>query len=377
MPRVPSLVTVEQTESRTMSVRLKLRARRGSVLWIALASILIVGLAAVSIASTLFAMRSVEQRDRAREDFASSSDAVNEMVLAVANSGKLKGASAAEDREVILQPVVDHYQYIIEKYEGDETMLPQLASAQLHLASVQAKLGLPACSRTLSAGLATLSKMVKSDFSQESYPSFQDTVSRIAAPTDWMTVKDSTPAAQGVALYGSLGAGVVAYRDLSKKFPDAIVFRDDLAELLKSRALLLGFIGRGDVALENWNEATDVLETMVRDEPDNLGFQERLAESLTSEGKLEVTEKQPDKAIADYKRAVEVRQKMAESNPEDKSLEQALTRVKRDLERVETAAAAKKDAPEAAESADATSEKKASDEPAAEEEAPEEETPQQ
>jgi tetratricopeptide (TPR) repeat protein len=373
-----------QADSPAPAGRPEPAARNGATLWIAIFLILIVGLAAVSVVSTIYAMRMVEERDRAKEDLAQSSNTIDEIVVAVANSDKLKGATAAEARQAILQPVADHYAHIIEKYHDDKKMQPAVASAQLHQAAVQAKLGLPECVKSLSGGLGTINTMLKSDFGEESYPSFRDSV-RIAAPMDWITVKGSTPAGQGAALYSNLRAGVTAYRELNKRFPKSVVFRDDLAELLKSSAMLLGFIRRNNEALTNWVEARDVLETMVRDEPDNADFQERLTESLVNAARLENSSGETDKAIADYQRAVEVRQKMAEANPEDKSLEQALTRVQRDLERVETAAASKKEAPEGEKSADEASEKVASEkQPAkddapekqpAKEEAPKEETP--
>jgi tetratricopeptide (TPR) repeat protein len=369
-----------QADSPAPAGRPEPAARGGGTLWIAIFLILIVGLAAVSVVSTIYAMRMVEERDRAKEDLAQSSNTIDEIVVAVANSDKLKGATAAEARQAILQPVADHYAHIIEKYHDDKKMQPAVASAQLHQAAVQAKLGLPECVKSLSGGLGTINTMLKSDFGEESYPSFRDSV-RIAAPTDWIAVKGSTPTAQGAALYASLGAGVTAYRELNKRFPKSVVFRDDLAELLKSSAMLLGFIRRNNESLAKWIEARDVLETMVRDEPNNADFQERLTESLVNAARLENSLGQTDKAIADYQRAVEVRQKMAEANPEDKSLEQALTRVQRDLERVETAAS-KKEAPEGEKPADEASEKVASEKQPAKDDVPEEqpakkETPKQ
>lgn len=334
-------------------------ARRGGALWITIAVLLIVGLAAVSVASTYYAMRMIEERDRTQEDLAQSSNTLDKVVLAVANSSKLKGAGAAEDRQEILQPAVEYYDQIIEKYQDDESKWPAVAAAQFHRAALQAKLGVPECVTSLSDGMRTIHAMIKADFGEESYPAFTDSI-RIPAQMDWVSVKGSTPMDQGVALYAGIRAGNSAYIELTKRFPKSIQFRDDHVWLLKSSAIFANLARRPDMALINWNMANAVLETMVRDEPDNTDFQERLVESLVNSAKIEDASGNTDKAISNYKRAVEVRQKMVDANPDDKSLEKALAGVQRDLERVESAADSKKQAGQDAAPADDASKKDAS-----------------
>lgn len=325
--------------------------RRGSALSITLVAILVVGLAAAAVAATIYAMQAAEQRDRARSDFEQSSATIDQMVAAVAASGKLKGAKSAKARQQVFQPAADHYDRIIELYGEDEEMLPAVASAKLYKASLQAKLGLPECVNSLKDGTRLLNELVKLDLSEESYPRFQESVLTIVEPMEWVTVKGASPMEQGIGLYVGIQAAISAYQSLNKKFPASIAFRDDLSELYKSAGLLLGALRKTGPALTNWTQARDVLETMVRDEPDNAAFKERLAESLTNVAKLERSEGELEKAIADYQRAVEVRQQMAEANPEDESLKKALARAQRDLESAQKVAAADEETPAADEAA--------------------------
>lgn len=349
-------------------------ARSGNISSIAIVVVLlVVGLAAVAVGSTIYAMRTIEERDRAREDFAASSSAIDQIVIATASSGKLKGSAAAEDREAILTPALNYYQEISKKYQDDEQMLPEVASAQLHAAALQAKLGSAECIDTLNGGLRSLNQMIQTgDFDAESYPGFQDSVLRITAPTEWFTIKTENAMAHRVGLFLAIQFAQGTYRDLTKKFPESVGFRDDLTALLKSSAMVLTVMNNPSRALDAWLEARDVLDTMVRAEPSNADFQARFAESLVNVARIQRNTGQRDKAITNFERAVQVRQKMAEANPDDKSLARAVANVQRDLERARTAQApkkkAKEDAPEQAEA-------KAASKEVAKDEAPKEEAP--
>lgn len=348
-PLCPNCGAPLQSDPRAAARRAELAARRGSTTWIAIVIVLLVGLAAISAGSTTWALRVTEERDRAKEDFARSSTAINQIVVAAANSGKLKGAAAAKDREAILNPALTYYQEISKSHEDDEQMRPEVASAQLHAAALEAKLGSAECIETLNGGLRRLNEMINSgEFGAESFPGFQDHVLRITAPTEWFTIKTSDPMAHAMGLFFAIQNAQGTYRDLTKKFPESVAFRDDLTALLKSTAMLLTAINRQPGALNAWLEACDVLETLVRDQPSNADFQARFAESLANAAKIQQNTGEPDKAIANYERAVKVREKLAEANPQDKSLAQEVTKLQGDLERARTVKAPAKEAPEGA-----------------------------
>jgi tetratricopeptide (TPR) repeat protein len=324
------------------------RGRRGS--WTAVFVLLLVGLAAIAAGSIMFAMRTVEQRDRAQEAFARSASALDETVASAAGSGRLKGPPAAQAREEVFQPAIKYYQDTVATYENDEQMLPEVVEAQFRLASLQAKTGSADCVGSLISGLRSLNQMIKADYPEESYPGFQAIVLKITEPMDWVSVKTDDLPAHGLSLYLAIQTATGAYRDLVKKFPDSVAFRDDHAALLRSGAALIALVpARASAALGNWIEARDVLETLVRDEPSNADYQARLAESLEAAADIQKSQDETDAAIANYGRAVEVRQKMAEASPDDKGLEQRLAKVKDALAALEsTQADPKPDAPKEA-----------------------------
>jgi tetratricopeptide (TPR) repeat protein len=347
-------------------------ARRGQTLWVGLLSLLVVLLAAAAIGATLYAMRQVEERDEARENFARSSRALDQMLLGVASADRLKGGGAVKDREAIFKPALAYYQQVVSDHQGDPQMLPEVASAQLHAAALQAKLGDPGGVQTLNAGVSTVSQLAeRDDVPAERIPGFQDCVLRIASPIDWFTMKVEDRTQHGLQLYLAIQGASTAYASLVKKFPDVVPFRDDYAELRKSTAQLMGAINRPSQSLDAWLEASATLETMVRDQPANQAFQTRLVESLVNSARLQRTLEQPAEGIKSLERAVEVRQKMADANPEDKSLAKAVESLKKDLESAKAAPEPKKVAKQEGEGNEAS---EAPKEPAPE--APEEEASQ-
>jgi tetratricopeptide (TPR) repeat protein len=306
--------------------------------------LLLVGLAAIAAGSIVFAKRTVDERDRAEEDLARTSSTLDQVIAAAAGTARLKGAPAAQAREEIFQPAIKHYEEAIAKYSDDERMLPEVVSAHLHLASLQAKTGSAECVNSLSSGVRALNQMVKADFPEESYPGFQAIVLRITEPTDWVAVKTPNLQTHAVTLYLAIQNAVSAYRDLSKKFPGSVPIRDDLVALLASAAQLIALVPeRGGAALGSWVEASSVLETLVRDEPNNADYKRRLAEALENAARIQKTsDAEKDKAIINLKRAVELRQQLADASPDDKTVQQQLARVKKDLAALEPDATAEK-----------------------------------
>jgi hypothetical protein len=308
--------------------------------------LLLLAMAAVAVGSSIYAVQASQQRDRARQDLAQSSSAIDAVAAAAASSAKLKGPANVEARAEVLKPAIKYYQDVAEKYADDERMLPQVASARLHLAALQAKTGSPDCVESLNQGLAAVNGMIKADFAAEDFPGFQATVLKVAAPMDWIQVKTDNLQTHAIGLFFAIKAAASTYRTLATKFPKSIVFRDDQSELLKASAMLeMNIPGRGVSAAQTWDEARDVLESLVRDEPSNEEFQTRLLESLTTAARLQAP-KVPDKAIANLKRAVELRQKMADAKPDDKTLAEGLAKAKSDLEKLEAAPPPKAEAPQ-------------------------------
>lgn len=316
-------------------------SRRRGISWVAIVAIvLILALAAVSIGSTLFALRTIEERDRAEKDLARCGEALDASVSAAVNSDELKGAEAVQAREKILRPVVNYYQNIVQEYGDDERMLPEVASAQLHLAGLQAKLGSAECKDSLNNGLITLRRMIAApdaDFVEEDFPSFQATVLRVATPEDWLNVKTPNRQLHAYALISAISSACSAYRDLAARYPKTIEFRDDLS-------VLLAVPSAGELARRNPIEARDVLETLVRDQPSNAEFRARLADALLATAKNHEKAGEKEQAINDCKRAAELRQQLAEANPQDQSLAQKLAKVNSELERLQTAEAPQKKA---------------------------------
>ncbi len=338
--------TVCKSCGATISPQAAAPAGRQSRGWLStiLLSMLFLVLATIAVASTIVAKRSLDERDRMREDLLAATAAIDETIAAAATSSPLKGAAAESSRKAIFEPALAYYQKYLQAHDKDKKALAQKAAAHLHLATIQAKVGSKESIISLKTGLERMSDLAKDpNVDPASFPSVQASVLKLVNQSDWLGVKGVPPGemqALGLGLLLGTETGIDACQKMATQYPDAISFRDDVAGLRRVLASLQPLIGRNKEALISWLGARDALETLVRDRPADADYKTRLAESLVAAAKLQKSAKQLDEAAANYKRAVEVRKQLAEANPDDKSLQQELTTLQRELEKLKPAEAA-------------------------------------
>ncbi|HEV3138680.1 MAG TPA: hypothetical protein VGZ26_12265, partial [Pirellulales bacterium] len=314
-------------------------------------------LATVSVASTIVAKRTLQdrdrimgERDRVREDLRQASTALGQCVAAVATSSPLKGAAAEPTRKAVLEPALAYYQKYVKVHETDKDAFASTAGAYYQMATIYAKLGSKESIPSLGEGLQYVAKLCREpDVDPAIFPSVQASTLKLVTQGDWVAARGIPPQEMqrlGVGLLLNAGVASTALEGIAKKHPDAVNVRDDVAGLQKVVATILALVGRNEQALAAWLLARDMLETLVRDRPDDAEFKTRLAESLIAAAKLQKSAKQLDTATANYQRAVEVREQLAAANPDDKTRQQELTVVKREFDKLKPAQASS-DAPAA------------------------------
>jgi eukaryotic-like serine/threonine-protein kinase len=301
-------------------------------------SLVLMATITLSVGSTIVALRTGRERDLAREDFARSARAFDDVVAAVASNSKLKGPALEPTRKELLQPALDYYRTFVQSRAADPKMLPERVSAQFHMAALYVKLGSKDGVSSLTQGIADLNQLKDSDLDPETFPSLQACALKVASPIDWVMVK-GVDQAYALSLVLAISRAIDTYQGLSQKYPQVVSFRDDFSALLKASAMLQAQRPeRRQEALGSWLKARDALETLVRDRPANLDYQTRLAESLTTAARMQKTAGETDKAADNLQRAVALREQMAAAHPDDNGLKQELTIVKRDLEKLKPAA---------------------------------------
>ncbi len=314
-------------------------------------SLLFVVMATISAGSTYVALRMAEERTRALNDYQQTSKAFEQVVIAVCSNTELKGSKMEPVRQALLKPALEYYEQYLKTHKGDERDLPQVASAQFHVAGLQAKLGQQESVDSLRQGLVYLNALIKSDADADVYPDVQTPILKMAAPSEWLNPKngggDFQTRGMGVAL--TLVGTVSVLDDAAKKHPQSVGIRDDQAAFLKASSNLMSMAGRRQMSLDYWIRARDILEQLVREQPANTDYKARLAESLTSAGRIQKATKDNDAAITSYQRAVEIREQLAAAKPDDKSAQEDLTVAKRELEKLKPAPPAEKDAAQPAE----------------------------
>ncbi len=299
---------------------------------------LFVGAITIAVGSTMVATRAIKRRDQLQESLAVTTKAFDDTVLAAANSSRLKGAPNAQARQEIFAPAIKGYQEILESTNGDPERLDMAAAASYYLAGLQAKIGAGACVSSLGSGMEAVRKMMEAGYDIDRYPSLNESALKMTAPTDWVFVKDAKTEAHIAGLLFTFTQAIGTLQDLATKNPQATVFRNDLAGMLRISGTLQAMApDRATFALNAWIQARDVLETLVRDEPSNADFQARLVEALVGAANLQRRDGQTDKAIANYERAVELRQQMVDAHPDDKALADELAKVKSSLEKLRPA----------------------------------------
>ena len=344
-----ALIPLESTASHRV-------AHRGGILVTVLVTLLLVGTITLSVLSTLVALRTAKERDEAKDDFIHASAAVDRLTESALGSAKLKSAEPA--RQELLRPSLDYYEKFIAAHAKDPQPSPELASAQFHAAALYAKAGSANSVDAMAAGLNILKKLKDTNTDPASYPSLQNSALRLVPPTEWAQLKEGTSEqrqAHGGKLFITVQMAGSTFEDLSKKYPQSIGFRDDLAAIRNIVALFMNFQRRPDQEMRSRMMTRDVLETLVRNAPDNADFKTRLAETLTTLANLQKAANENDQAIASFDRAIQMREQLAAAEPSNQSLAQNVTIARRQLDRLKAAPAAKPAPPKEAPAPEAAS----------------------
>lgn len=317
--------------------------RRGSVLSAILLTFLLVATTTLAVGSTYVAMRASEERSRAREELAAALRAIDQYTAAVLTNSKLKGAEPA--RKELLAPSLDYYENFVKTYAKDKSLMPELASAEFHIAALQAKLGTKKSVEAMKEGVSYLRQLKDTSTEPDKYPRLQDCALRLVPPLEWAVLKEGTPAEGEIhqgSLFFTVQGAMAAITELNQKYPQAVGFRDDLAALNRITALFMSARNRRPQALQSLLKSRDMLESLVKDEPANVDFKSRLGECVFATARIQKAEGENDKAVASYERAVDIRQQLADAAPDDQTLKQDLATTKRELERLKAAPPAKK-----------------------------------
>ncbi len=316
---------------------------------------LLAALATIAVGSTVVALRTRENLTRSQQDFSQAMDAVDRYSAALLTNGKLKEKESV--RRELLQPVLEYYQGFVQTHSGDDKALRAVTSAQLHLAAVQAKMGSKTSVATLSQGVALLNRLAETPADPQTFPSVQESALKLVTPTDWSGLKaGATSLSQQEILtrYFTFSATGSSMTALSKKYPQVVSFRSDLAGLHRTMAMLSSSAAAltsmptfRQQSLASWLQSRDVLETLVRDQSANVDFKTRLVEALVSAAKIQKGDGARDAAIANDTRAVELRQQLAAAAPADEALQKDLATLQNELEKLKAAPVAAKASPAA------------------------------
>jgi tetratricopeptide (TPR) repeat protein len=341
-----------------------LQVRRGVSLLVILASLLIVALATVAIASTLVALRASNERDRWKGDYGAAARVIDQYILTVSTNGKLKGMSMEPLRTDLYQPAFDYYQQYVTSHankrpatkleaisawiRADNQVTPQLADAHFHLAGLLAKRGSKDAVKELNDGLQQISFMKLDHSDPSTFPSLQQSALKYTLPTEWFTFRGESGAGAGdrlLLLVLGFNNAAAVFEELKAEHPESVSFRDDIAAVSRIPGTMFGFANQNRQALSNWQKAADNLESIVRDRPGDVEYKVRLAEALAAVASRQKSMGKTEEAMPTYQRVIELREQIVAASPEDKTRQQELTTAKRDLERIKTAKPAKKESP--------------------------------
>jgi hypothetical protein len=305
-------------------------------------------MAAFSVGAGLMAVRTAEERTRAKENFANALAGIDQVMLTVCTSSKLKGAAHDAERDELLGSLLQYYEGFVAKHASDRKMHPQLMTAYLHIAVIKAKRGSIDAPTALRQANDCILAMTADKVDPDLYPNLQAASWKLTVPQDWITLKGEDAkdlrnhATRLILVLEFLSTSLTA---LSQEHPQTLGFRDDFAATRRVVAFLYTLIGQNGPALKNWLTVRDEMEKLVSQLPANADYKNRLAESLLAAGRIQRTSSDKDAAIASFQRAVEVREQLASGNPDDKTLQVDLKVAKRELEKLKPAQAAGDNAP--------------------------------
>jgi tetratricopeptide (TPR) repeat protein len=348
--------------------------RRGISTMAVLASLLIVALATVSVASTLVALRAANERDQLKEDYAGATRVIDQYIMTISSNNKLKGTSMEALRNDLYQPAFDYYEQYVKSHPnkgpgsklenlktwvtgGDKQSMPHLADAHFHLAGLLAKRGSSDSLIEINEGLRLINAMKAENFDPSTYPSFQQSALRYTMPTEWFTFKNvSGEGARDklVVVVMAFDGTALTYEELKKAHPDVVSFRDDIAGASRIPGTMFGFANANARSAVAWQKAVDNLDSVVRDRPSDMEYKVRLAEALAALASRQKSMRKTEEAMANYQRVIDLREQIVAANPDDTTRKSELTTAKRDLERLKATKPEKKAEPPAEAAASAT-----------------------
>lgn len=293
-------------------------------------ALLFVGSIVAAGLSTWVALQTMKERDELKVQAQQADQALAGVTLAAAEAKGLAGGPNAKAREQIFAPAISYFQDQGAELRKNPEKLELAAAAYQRSAGLQAKSGKSGLAGDLQSVGEILEAMRQANYDVARFPSLYQNALKNTTPLEWGLVTDTSREAHGLKMLQAFQVLKSSLGSLSATHPQAAVFHEDLAGLFKISGSLQTLIGRESFAMDDWANARDHLEALVRDQPGNADYQARLAEALTSLSNLQRKEKKED-AIASLKRAVEVREQMAQAKPEDKSLADELAKAKNAL----------------------------------------------
>ncbi len=321
------------------AARSKFRISLGMIL----VSLVIVLLAAFTAGAALMAVRTAEERTKAKQEFAAAAAGLDQLTLLVCTSNELKGPNHDAERNALAKSLLDYYQGFTSKFELDRLMWSDVTAAHYRTAALKVKMGSNESVSSLVKATNLITAMRKAKFPPESFPSAQAGLFKLVTPAEWLKLQGPEAADMRThltALLVSMELYKGVLRDCDKDYPESSVFRDDLAASRRLVALINAITQiRNKEALTAWLEVRDLMTQLAREQPGNADYKSRLAESLTGAARLQRTLGDKDTAIASYEQAVQLREELAAANPEDKTAATDLKIVKRELEKLKPATA--------------------------------------
>ncbi len=220
----------------------------------------------VAAGSTFVAIQAIGERNELHEKYIESTTALDNVVEAVARYGPSK----RETREKIFAPAIAYYSTVAsgEVTEENVEALPEIASAKYHLAALLTKLGKSAGGQSLASATEVISLMRKQEMSPDRFPSLNASALKLAAPPEWVFVKDANLESQAMLLIFTISKATGLYQMLSQQHPEVVSFRDDLAAINEASGALQSQVPqRHSFAVQAWQQARDLLEQLAQDTP--------------------------------------------------------------------------------------------------------------
>lgn len=257
------------------------------------------------------------ERERAEENFRKAREAVDRYYTTVSQNTLLNEPSLVPLRKELLQSALEYYKGFLENRSDDPAIRAELAATYFRVADIMNATGSGDWLEPVQKALDIVEGLMRDNAPVGTWGSLTGGVYKNRA--------HQLSAVQPKSLFATFERLRDVWERLVQRFPKVTGFRNDLAGIYHVLAMLQrSYLDQVENAFESYQKSRALWEGLVKDDPTNSDYQAGLAAACGNIGIVEGGRGDYEAAITAYERAFEIMQGLVATNPTQTGFRQDL-----------------------------------------------------